>query len=108
MAKKPGVTVRPRPEVSQDLKDLPSDDLRREALREIVEIRDHPFRSKPLERRVTGDLGDCRKKYFHHARYRVIYRLLPDESNPIEADVITVGPRAGRAVYKEALIRLGR
>ncbi len=103
------VEVKVRPEVSDDIRALPSDDLRREALREILEVKNHPFRSQPLGKLpATGDLSDCRKKYFDQARYRVIYRLLPDEKNPTEADVIAVGPRVGLTVYNEAIKRLGR
>jgi hypothetical protein len=103
------VEVKVRPEVSDDIRALPSDDLRLEALREILEIREFPFRSKPLGKlSTTGDLSDCRKKYFDHARYRVIYRLLPDEQNPTQADVIVVGPRVGLTAYNEAIQRLGR
>ena len=72
-------------------------------------IRDHPYRSQCLgSHSQTGNLGDCRKKFFHDAKYRVIYRLLPDERQPKEADVIVVGSRAGLAVYTTAVLRLGR
>lgn len=41
-------------------------------------------------------LSDCRKLYFDEAedvdpRYRIIYRLLPDEDRPAKAEVIRIG-----------------
>jgi hypothetical protein len=44
----------------------------------------------------TGNLDDCRKVYFdvsvaRSPDYRLIYRVLPDESRPAEIEAITVG-----------------
>lgn len=44
----------------------------------------------------TGNLSDCRKLYFDEQRdmdprYRIIYRLLPDEDEPTKAEVIRIG-----------------
>jgi hypothetical protein len=66
-------------------------------------------RSRP----VWGDLSDCRKIYLdesHYAdpRWRIIYRLLPDETNPEVADVMIIGPREDDAVYREVMARLER
>jgi len=98
-----------RPEVSQDIRDLPNAAVRLEALLEIKEIATHPFRSARLgTRSYTGNLSDCRKKYFHGTAYRVVFRLLPDEKNPNVADVIVVGPRLRSVVYDVAAQRLGR
>ena len=103
------VKVEARPEVSTDLQDLPTNELRREALASIVEIREHPFRSQRLGKLpLTGDLSDCRKKFFDEARYRIVFRLLPDETKPLVADMIAVGPRAALWVYTAAVERLGR
>lgn len=103
------IEVVARPEVSDDLKNLGSADLVREALQYIVDLRDKPFRGRPLENLPhIGDLSDCRKIFFDEARYRIVYRLLPDEKNPTKADVIAVGPRAALGVYLSALERLGR
>jgi hypothetical protein len=103
------IEVTARLQVADDLRNLPTVDLRRDALRSIREIQDHPFLSLPLENLpFIGDLSDCRKKYFGNTEYRVVYRLLPDEKRPTKADVISVGPRARFAVYVEALTRLGR
>jgi hypothetical protein len=104
------VTVRPRLDVAEDLAFLPDDDLRRIALAIILSLASRPYQGKPLR----GSLSDCRKVYFDHEGvterpgFRVVYRLRPDEREPLEADVISVGPREGLAVYHEALQRLGR
>lgn len=103
------VEVVPRPEVSDDLRNLGSRDLIREALQYIVDLRNKPFLGRPLENLPhIGDLSDCRKIFFDEARYRIVYRLLPDEKNPTTVDVITVGPRAALGAYMTALTRLGR
>lgn len=103
------VEVVPRPEVSDDLKNLGSPDLIREALQYIVDLRNKPFLGRPLENLPhIGDLSDCRKIFFDEARYRIVYRLLPNEENPKTADIITVGPRAALGAYTTALKRLGR
>jgi len=103
------VEVRARPEVSQDLRDLRSNALRLEALNYLVRLEASPHLGQRLAHLPgTGDLSDCRKLYFDEARHRIIYRLLPDEKNPTEVDVIAVGPREGLEVYTEAVRRLGR
>ncbi|HEX5245656.1 MAG TPA: hypothetical protein VFW41_00860 [Gaiellaceae bacterium] len=104
------VVVRPRPDVAEDLSCLPDDGLRRIALTIIVSLAQHPYQGKPLR----GSLSDCRKVYFDHdgvterPSYRIVYRLRPNESDPVEVDVISVGPREGPAVYHQALQRLSR
>lgn len=103
------VKVVPRKEISADIQALPSVDLRREALTYIVRLRDEPYLGRPLEEHAfVGDLSDCRKIFFDQARYRILYRLLPNEDDPVEADVIAVGKRAMLAVYKVGVRRLGR
>jgi hypothetical protein len=103
------VKVTPRGEISADLRALPSADLRREALTFIVRLRQEPYLGQPLGiHPVIGDLSDCRKIFFDQARYRILYRLLPSDQRPQEADVIAVGARAAFAVYNAAIQRLGR
>lgn len=103
------VEVRPRPEISEDLRGLGSNDLRLEALRYIVALAKKPRLGQRLENLPhTGDLSDCRKLYFNEARHRIIYRLLPDDRRPTEVDVIAVGPREAEGVYVEAVRRLER
>lgn len=104
------LVVRARVEVDADLSTLPNDDLRRTALVIIASLANRPYQGKSLR----GSLSDCRKVYFdregvsERPGWRVVYRLRPNESDPIEVDVISVGPREGLAVYHETLLRLGR
>ena len=69
-----------------------------------LRLSDHP---------LIGDLADCRKIYFDEAadrppRYRIVYRLKPNEDTPSNVEVIVIGRRASAEVYKEAIRRLGR
>ena len=103
------VPVRPRPEVADDLAALEDDELRLAAIQLLVELESHPYRGQPLR----GNVGDCRKIYFDHdgaerPRFRVVYRLRPDETDPTEIDVICIGERADLAAYELARGRLGR
>ena len=38
-------------------------------------------------RAATGDLGDCRKVFFRSARYRIVYRLEPNQITPKRVNV---------------------
>src|SRR6266536_3731832 len=103
------IEVVPRAEISEDLRNLPTNDLRFEAIGYLVRLRTEPYLGRPLGMRLlTGDLSDCRKIFFYEARYRILYLLLPDENRPKQADVIAIGPRAALAVYNDAVTRLGR
>ena len=96
-------------DVQADFDALPTDDLRREAAGYLLRLKRQPFLGLPLENLPsTGDLSDCRKVYFDEARYRIVYRLLPDEIHPEHVEVIAIGPRQHGAVYQAALGRLGR
>lgn len=60
-----------------------------------------------------GDLSDCRKLYFDERsdvppRWRIVYRLLPDEAVPWSVDVVSIGRRAYAEAYVLAAQRLGR
>jgi len=68
------------------------------------QLKDHP---------IWGDLSDCRKIFLDEShdidpRWRILYKLLPDEANPEVADVMIIGPREDDAVYVEVMERLGR
>jgi len=76
--------------------------LPKEAQRRVLELlgdvaNRSPTLGKPCGyQAATGNLGDCRKIYFDteadvEPRYRLIYRVLPDETNPVIIEVITVG-----------------
>jgi hypothetical protein len=107
------IPVLPRPEIRQDMHDLPNDELRHQAIRYMLELKETPRLGRLLGPHPdTGDLTGCRKIYFDEhpgrsPRYRVIYRLLPNDANPARADVIVIGRRDQLAVYHEAARRLG-
>jgi hypothetical protein len=71
-------------------------------LGDLWEGRDDPFAS------LTG----CRRIYFDaewwsdKPRFRVVYRLFPNEDEPTLARVGCVGERQGMQVYRETLRRL--
>jgi hypothetical protein len=108
------VEVKSWPQVSDDLRALPNDRLRWEAVRYIVRLRDEPLLGKPLhDHPDLGDLADCRKIFLDEShdvnpRWRIVYRLLPDAQNPKVAEVIIVGAREAGTVYQVAATRLGR
>jgi mRNA-degrading endonuclease YafQ of YafQ-DinJ toxin-antitoxin module len=108
------VEVKPWPQVNDDLRALPTDKLRWEALRYIVRLRDEPYLGRKLkDHPALGDLSDCRKIFLDEAhdvdpRWRIVYRLLPNEAHPEVADVIIVGPRESEEVYLEVMRRLER
>lgn len=102
------------PQASQDFRQLPLDVLRWEALRYITRLRTEPYLGTPLrDHPLLGDLSDCRKIYLDERhdvdpRWRIVYRLLPNDGAPRFAEVIVIGAREGAAVYHEAMKRLAR
>ncbi len=61
----------------------------------------------------TGTLSDCRKLYFDEAedmgpRYRIIYRLLPNEDEPAKAEVIRIGLKVPYGDEDEIYRQVGR
>lgn len=91
-------------EVDVDLVDV--------ALQAIVDLAEHRKTGKLLGvRHVSGDLSGCRRLRFdvpgrRPQRFRIIYRLLPDDQEPDTVEVIAVGPRGGHAAYQAAAARL--
>jgi hypothetical protein len=60
---------------------------------------------------VSGDLTGRRRLHFdlpgqRTQRFRVVYRLRPDDTTPDTVEVIAVGPRGDHAVYQAAASRL--
>ncbi len=102
------------PQVSEDFRALPSDALRWMAMKHLVRLEKEPrFGTKLLDHPVWGDLSDCRKIFLdesHDAdpRWRIIYRLLPNEQKPTFAEVLIIGPRVDDAVYVAVMDRLQR
>lgn len=66
------------------------------------------------EREGTADLSDCRKIYFDldpresRPKFRLVYRLLPDEERPTRVQAVAVGYRASLDAYVRAARNLGR
>jgi len=80
-----------------------------EAFGHMASLKDKPLLGQPLgDHPDVGDLSDCRKIYFDKARRRVIYRVVPDETDPKAVEIIVVGRRADFRVYYDAVRRLGR
>lgn len=102
------------PQVLDDLRSLGTfdDALVDAALQAITDLAEHRKIGKLLGvRHVSGDLLGCRRLRFdlpdeQPARFRIIYRLQPDEAEPHTIEVIAVGPRGGHAAYQAAVARL--
>jgi hypothetical protein len=81
-------------------------------------LQDAPHYGKPLETRIaTGDLSGALSLYvidFEQKlidwppEYRIVYRLLPDDTEPTKAQVIWAGRRDDLEVYRVAARRLSR
>jgi len=81
--------------------DAGSYELKRRTLERLAQVsRENPKLGKPCGFAFsTGNLFDRRKLYFDEQRnmdprYRIVYRLLPDEDRPTRAEVI---PRRRRS-----------
>jgi len=94
-------------------RDLPTEALKTEARRKLLRLKRQPFYGEELGyREYTGDLSDCRKIYLYggtpRPTHRIVYRVRPNEENPRDVEVVSVGPRAGGKVYLDAVLYLGR
>lgn len=92
-----------------DLRKLEDTSLQRVALQWMQRLRRHPTLGRPLTWRPGQDLRTCRKIYFDQddrplersfvpakradggPRYRIVYRLLPDEGSATHAQILGVG-----------------
>jgi hypothetical protein len=104
-----------RPEIADDLKALPTEELKRAAVQLMADVAKGKEVGRELDYRVaTGDLRDCYKVYFGvpgaHAKpaYRFVYRLLPDRVEAVTVEAIAIGPRSASEVYMTVAERLGR
>lgn len=103
------------PDAKQQLFDLPSEQLKRRAFQLLVQVSTgNPRLGKPCGFAFsTGNLSDCRKLYFDEAedmdpRYRIIYRLLPDEDRPAKAEVIRIGLKVPYGDEEQIYRQVGR
>ncbi len=110
----PDLPVEIGPEQRADYAALPNEDLRCVALTYLLRLKRAPLLGLPLrDHPQLGDLSDCRKIYFDERadvppRWRIVYRVLPDELNPRTVDVLSIGRRAHADAYVLAARRLGR
>jgi hypothetical protein len=113
------------PDVKEDLERLSEDEserrvLQRRALELAVQAARQEIEGRPCAGRPsTGNLTDCRKLYFDTAqdvppRYRLIYRLTPDEQEPTAVEILAVGLKtehrniSNEYIYSVVGRRLGR
>ena len=88
-----------RPEAVNDVKNLASENLKRRAIQILVDVSRGEVKGKPLmDHPSVGDLSDCRKVYFDDQdggkpRFRLVYRLLPNEVEAVEVEAVAVGLR---------------
>lgn len=91
-----------------------------EARRIVTALPDDPLRGEWLERqRATGDLSACRKVKFGPDEIdsdgvnlgpalRLVYRLLPSNTDAQQVEILAVAPRRDLEAYAIAAARLGR
>ncbi|PPG94346.1 hypothetical protein C5C22_08980 [Rathayibacter rathayi] len=85
----------------------------RRVLMLLVEVSKGTLTGRPLEDLVvTGDLSDCRKIYFDldnndKPRYRLVYRLTPNEIRAVAVEAVAVGERRNLDAYYRAAKNLG-
>jgi hypothetical protein len=102
------------PKFADDIKRLPSKNLQRLALQKITDVSNRILTGIAIEDHpAVGDLSDCRKIYFDEhddmaPRYRLVYRLLPNEAQAVCVEAITVGERKALEAYVETARRLDR
>lgn len=103
------------PDAKQQLLSLPSEQLKRRALELLAQVSTgNPCLGKPCGFAFsTGNLSDCRKLYFDETedmdpRYRIIYRLLPNEDEPVKAEVIRIGLKVPYGDEEQIYRQVGR
>lgn len=102
------------PEVLDDLRALADidDNLIDAALQAVTDLAARRKIGKQLgDRNVSGDLTGTRRLRFdlpgqRPERFRIVYRLQPDEQRPDTIEVIAIGPRGGHTAYQAAAERL--
>lgn len=103
------------PTAKQQLLDLPSKELKRRALELLAQVsKESPKLGGPCGFAFSsGNLSDCRQLYFDEKRdmdprYRIIYRLLPDEDGPSRAEVIRIGLKVPYGDEEQIYHQVGR
>ena len=102
------------PGFADDFYALPTANLQRMVLQLLAGVQNGTKHGAPLQNLpAVGDLSDCRKIYFDtdgngKPRYRLVYRLTPDEIHAAAIEAVAVGERANLAAYRHAVRHLGR
>lgn len=103
------------PIANQQLLDLPSEEFKRRAFELLAQVsKENPKLGKPCGFAFsTGNLSDCRKLYFDEQRdmdprYRIVYRLVPDEGRPTKAEVIRIGHKVPYGDEEQIYRQVGR
>ena len=96
--------VIPFPEVEDDLFILPEEILK-EVLEYLHKFQTDPYKyTKPLYNQGSLNLQGYRKTYVADAKYRIISKI---EDNQVKiVEVVVVGKREDKEVYKEASKRI--
>jgi hypothetical protein len=103
------------PTAKRQLLGLPSKELKRRALELLSQVsKKDPRLGKPCGFAFSsGNLSDCRKLYFDEQgdmdpRYRIVYRLVPDEDSPTKAEVIRIGLKVPYGDEEQIYRQVGR
>jgi mRNA interferase RelE/StbE len=107
-----------RGSAQSDLGSIEDEAIQDEIAVALLDIVEDPFLGDELRYIPgVGDLSDCRKLYVDvppdrrppgPKRYRIVYRMLPDETRPQKVEVISIGVRADLVAYRRAVVRLNR
>lgn len=103
-----------RPECVEDIRNLPTENLKRRAIQISLDVARGDLTGVRLEHNSsTGDLSDCFKVYFDEnddqkPRYRLVYRHISGAVEAVSVEVVAVGQRRIMQVYVDAAKRLGR
>ena len=93
-------------EAMEDIRSL-SDEILYEVLDYLNKYQTDPYKySKPLYNQGGLNLQGYRKTYVANATYRIVIKIKDDVAEIVE--VITVGKRENKLVYKEAYSRINK
>jgi hypothetical protein len=103
------------PSAKQQLLQLPSKGLKRRAIELLAQAsKRNPRLGRPCGFAfATGNLSDCRKLYFDEKRdmdprYRIVYRLVPNEERPTKIEVIRIGLKVPHGDQEQIYRQVGR
>lgn len=101
--------------MSDDLREIGDDAVVAEAIRLAGRLRENPWLGEEMRERYNlRVLASCRRIRFDRPdwdgkpRYRLVYRLEPEDGAPEIVRLIAVGSREQLAAYRAAAARAGR